>query len=188
MAKIPQFPLLRLDPPRTGRRLPGQANKSPKHKFPPEAQADRAPGQRLQRLARIFAEGRDPLELRADPSGLAPERLLVFELTSDVQNFSRALNRVPGLEFLGSEDIEGDDEDTNPTLYLMIPDGRALQQMVALWTQFQTGQALPEGFAPWRDLFAQLRDLRPWGPQDRVTSEDLAVLAQERADARGMVR
>jgi len=29
-------------------------------------------------MAQFFADGRDPLELRADPAGLAPERLLVL--------------------------------------------------------------------------------------------------------------
>ena len=128
------------------------------------------------------------MELRADPAGLAPERLLVFELTADVQNFARAAANVPGLEFIDAEDLEGDVEDKSPSLYLMIPDAVALQQMVNLWNRFHAGQALPEGLTPWRDLFAQLRALRPWGPQDRVSPEDLEVLAQERADARDMVR
>jgi hypothetical protein len=136
----------------------------------------------------VFAEGRDPLELRTDPTGLAPERLLVFELTADVQNFARAAANIPGLEFIGAEDLEADEEDKSPSLYLMIPDAAALQQMVNLWNRFQAGQELPEGFTPWRDLFAQLRALRPWGPEDRVSPEDLEVLAQERADSRGQVR
>jgi hypothetical protein len=139
-------------------------------------------------LAQAFAEGRDPLELRADPAGLAPERLLVFELTADVQNFARAAANVPGLEFIDAEDLEGDVEDRSPSLYLMIPNAVALQQMVNLWDRFQAGQALPGGLTPWRDLFAQLRTLRPWGPQDRVSPDDLEILARERADARGMVR
>jgi hypothetical protein len=109
-------------------------------------------------------------------------------LTTDVQNFARAAQLVPGLEFIGAEDLEGDDADKNPSLYLMIPDVAALRQMVSLWTRFQAGQPLPAGLTPWRNLFAQLKDLRPWGPQDRVTPEDLEILAQERADSRGMIR
>jgi hypothetical protein len=91
-------------------------------------------------LAQAFAGGRDPLELRADPAGLAPERLLVFELTADVQNFARAAANVPGLEFIDAEDLEGDVHDKNPSLYLMIPDVVALRQMVSLWNRFQAGQ------------------------------------------------
>ncbi len=139
-------------------------------------------------MAQTFAEGRDPLELRADATGLAPERLLVFDLTTDVQNFARAAANVPGLEFVGAEELEPDEFDEDPAVYLMIPNAAALQQMVGLWNRFRTGQDLPVGFAPWRDLFAQLRDLRPWGPQDRVSPEDAEILANEHADERGMVR
>ena len=119
---------------------------------------------------------------------MAPERLLVFELTNDVQNFARAAAQVPGLEFVGAEEFEGDEVDKTPTLYLMIPDTAALRQMVGLWGRYQAGQPLPDGFAPWRNLFAQLRDLRPWGPQDRVSPEDAEILAMERADDRGFIR
>lgn len=189
MAKLPQYPLLRLDPPKAGARQKRKAGGfAPPRKFTPAEQAARRAGLELQRLAQAFGAGRDPLELRADPDGLAPERLLVFELTDDVQNFARAAANVPGLEFIAAEGLEADEHDKNPSLYLMIPDATALRQMVSLWTRFRAGQALPDGMAPWRDLFAQLRDLRPWGPQDRVSPEDAAVLAEERADARGMVR
>ncbi len=139
-------------------------------------------------MAQTFADGRDPLELRDDPSGLAPERLLVFELTGDVQNFARAAAQVPGLEFIGAEEFEGDEVDKTPTFYLMISDAAALRQMVGLWTRYQSGLDLPDGFAPWRNLFAQLRDLRPWGPEDRISPEDAGVLAREHADERGFIR
>jgi hypothetical protein len=188
MAKPPQYPLLRLDPPKAGGRQKRKAAFPPPRQFGAAEQLGRRPGQALQRLAQAFAAGRDPLELRADAAGLAPERLLVFELTTDVQNFARAAQLVPGLEFIGAEDLDGDDVDKSPSLYLMIPDVAALRQMVSLWTRFQAGQPLPEGLTPWRNLFAQLRDLRPWGPQDRVTPEDFEILAQERADGRGMIR
>jgi subtilase family protein len=180
--------LLRLDPPTTGDRRKRSPGFAPSRKFDPADQRDRQPGVIFRRLAQTFEEGRDPLELRADPAGLAPERLLVFELTAEVQDFARAATRVPGLEFIGAEGLESDDFDDNPTLYLMIPDSVALQQLVSLWNRFQAGETLPAGMAPWRNLFAQLRDLRPWGPQDRISDEDLAVLAEERVDVRGMVR
>ncbi|WP_395943320.1 S8 family peptidase [Brevundimonas sp.] len=128
------------------------------------------------------------LQLRADPGGLAPERLLVFELTGDVGGFIRAAALVPGLEFVGADELEPDAQDRDPALYLMIPDGRALTQMSNLWREFAAGRALPYGFAPWRNLFLQMRDLRPWGPQDRLTKEDAAILAEQRADEKGCVR
>lgn len=119
---------------------------------------------------------------------MAPERLLVFELTGSVSNFARAAARVPGLEFIGAEDLDEDEADRSPVLYLLVPDAAALRQMLSLWRTWIDGKALPRGFTPWRDLFLQLREIRPWGPRDRVTAEDLLVLANENADEHGRVR
>jgi hypothetical protein len=44
------------------------------------------------------------LQLRADANSLAPERLLVFEVTGSVQNFANAVSRIAGLEFAGEEE------------------------------------------------------------------------------------
>src|SRR6266849_5566998 len=98
-----QYPLLRLDPPSPGGRRVRSPGFPHIRKYPAAEQRNRPPGLLLQRLAQAFAEGRDPLELRADPAGLAPERLLVFELTADVQNFARAAANISGLEFIDVE-------------------------------------------------------------------------------------
>lgn len=127
------------------------------------------------------------MELRRDPNGLAPERLLVFDLTGDVQKFAQAARRISGLEFIGADDQE-DEIEKDAVLYLMIPDAKALRQLHSLWKRWQANERLGSGFGPWEDLFAQLRDLRPWGPEDRVSAEDLSVLAQERADSDGFVK
>ena len=188
MAQIPENPLLRLDDPKIEGRQPGKPAFANPRRFPANQQRRSTAGQRFRRLGEVLDRGGDPLELRADPNGLAPERLLVFELTGDVANFVRAAANVPGLEFIGAEEIEADDEDKNPVLYLLIPDAAALRQMLSLWRDWLAGRGLPRGFAPWRDVFSRLRDLRPWGPKDRVTAEDLAVLAEEHADVEGKVR
>jgi hypothetical protein len=188
MAQIPESPLLRLDNPKIEGRQPGRQAFANARSFTVNQQRRGSAGQRFRRLGEVLDRGDDPLELRADPNGLAPERLLVFELTGDVANFARAAANVPGLEFIGAEEIEADEEDKNPVLYLLIPDATALRQMLSLWRDWLAGRDPPRGFAPWRAVFSQLRDLRPWGPKDRVTPEDLAVLAEEHADADGKVR
>jgi hypothetical protein len=188
MAQIPENPLLRLDDPEPESRRTAGPRFVQVRQFTPNQQRGASAGRQFGRLGDVLDQNRDPLELRADPQGMAPERLLVFELTGDVANFARAAVRVPGLEFVGAEDLDEDDEDRNPVLYLLIPDAAALKQLLSLWRDWLANRALPRGFAPWRDLFLQLRDIRPWGPKDRVTAEDLAVLAEEHADANGLVR
>jgi hypothetical protein len=115
-------------------------------------------------------EGR--LELASDPAGLAPERLLVFEVKGSIQNFIRAASRIQGLEFIGEEELEPVEEDSEPVLYLMVPNAEALTQILSLWSRWSRGDDLGYGFAPWRDLFGLLRDLRPWGPLDRLSALD----------------
>ncbi len=123
---------------------------------------------------------RDPagLALRADPAALAPERLLVFEVKGSIAAFARAINNVPGLELIDEEELPGD-EDKAPVAYLLVPDLRALRQIESLWRTWVAGRVLPQGFTPWRDVFACLRDLRVWGPADRVQRLDADVLAEE---------
>jgi hypothetical protein len=116
--------------------------------------------------------------LRADPTALAPERLLVFEVKGDVANFARAVNRVPGLELIDEEELPRD-EDTAPFAYLLVPDLEALRQLLSLWGTWRNTGELAEGYAPWRDVFACLRDLRVWGPADRVQPLDAEILEDE---------
>jgi hypothetical protein len=46
------------------------------------------------------------MELRHDPSSLAPERVIVFEIASTIANFQKAVARIEGLEFMA--EYEGD--------------------------------------------------------------------------------
>jgi hypothetical protein len=119
------------------------------------------------------------LELRRDPSALAPERLLVFELRGSIGTFANAVKRVAGLELIDEEELEADDRDRAPTVYLMVPNGTALRQIVSLWDIWRSGEKLPRGFTPWRDVFATLRDIRPWNANDRLADEERDVLVEE---------
>lgn len=88
------------------------------------------------------------------------------------------MRRIPGLELVDEEELIGDENDKLPVAYLMVPDVRALQNLASLWARWQRGE-LKRGSTVWRDVFSTLRDLRPWGPQDRVQPEDASILEQE---------
>lgn len=118
------------------------------------------------------------LELRQDPTALAPERLLVFEVRGSIQDFARAIAKVPGLELVDEEELPSD-EDKQPVAYLLVPDARALSQILRLWTIWLETGELPTGFAPWRNVFDCLRDIRPWGPTDRVQDVDRDILNEQ---------
>lgn len=180
-------PLLAM--PRPERRKPPAGVQGPRENIP-SADAVRQAGRlgpKFERLERALGDPDALGELRNDPSAIVPERALVFEVASEVTDFYRAVRGVPGLEFLGED--EGDaapddhfyipDKDGEPKedkrvprrFYFTIPDQTALRELVSLWQRFQHGEELGHGRTAWGDVFGHLADVRPWGPQDRLTAE-----------------
>ena len=102
----------------------------------------------------------------------------MFEVRGSINNFAAAVRRIPGLELVDEEELDADDADKAPVAYLMVPDVRALRDLKSLWDRWRRG-LLVTGETPWRDVFALLRDLRPWGPADRVQPDDTGVLTEE---------
>ena len=204
---MPEYPLLPLpafergDPPAARRFVP----RAPR--VPRGRQGERL-GPIFERLANVLEEERDGLSLLDDPSSIAPERALVLEVSGSLVDFQALAARVGGLEFLGDEEIEFDpDEDffepderrgregerrtdraLGGRLYLAMPDVEALRQLLSLWDRWQRGAGLPSGFAPWRDVFASLREVRPWGPADRLSDETIFRWREEIEDDPGEMR
>ena len=125
--------------------------------------------------------GRDTpiLELTADPTALAPERMLVFEVRGSITDLTKAIAKIPGMECIDEEELEGDSEDKEPVAYLLVPDLRALKEILSLWNIWRRKGKLGVGLAPWGHVFSLLRDLRLWGPSDRINDDDRDTLAEE---------
>lgn len=117
------------------------------------------------------------LELRSDPTALAPERLLVFEVRGSIQEFAKAVNEVVGLDFIDEEELEGDEGDKAPVAYLLVPDAQAMDQILSLWKRWSAGRL--DASKPWAKVFDLLRDLRTWGPDDRLSEEEQTFLEEE---------
>ena len=204
---MPEYPLLPLpafergEPPAAPRFVPRMSKLSRGRQ-----------GQRLgpvfERLANVLVEERDGISLRDDPSSIAPERALVLEVAGSMVDFQAFVARVDGLEFLGDEETEFDpDEDffeldtregrvgerrtdrsLGGRLYLAMPDVEALRQLLSLWDRWQRGEELPMGFSRWQDVFASLREIRPWGAADRLSKETISRWREEIEDDAGEVR
>src|SRR6185437_506923 len=162
-------PLLRLNAPKVVDRPTGKQKKIPQPTRFKLADQVRAHGPVFQRLRDALNQGDAALQLRADPMSLAPERVLVFEVKGPVQDFAKAVAKITGLEFAGEEELESGEPDEHPELYLLVPQLEALKQILSLWERWAKTGELPQGYAPWRNLFFLLRAVRPWGPQDRVS-------------------
>lgn len=177
MASDPSKPLLRLVPEPARDRPVGKPRSVPSpDRFPRERQTERF-GPVFSRLADVLDRDVSGLELRADPAALAPERLLVFEVRGQISGFAAAVAKVSGLEIVDEEELPSDDDDA-PVMYLLVSDARALEELLSRWRRYLRG-APQRGEAVWRDVFDRLRDLRPWGPTDRVQAGAAAALADE---------
>ncbi len=139
-------------------------------------------------LQQALAAGRvDAGATVTDPD---PELVVVFDLAGTVAEFARAVAGVPGLEFLAELDegsVDPDDDfytvssdgrtrgPVNETAYLAMTNARAVAQLIDLFEQWQANDAasFPHGLAPLRSAFRLLRDVRRWGPEDRVRETGL---------------
>lgn len=147
------------------------------------------PGHRAQaaRLGPKFQALQDAFEaeraqLRLDP-GREPERVLVLETVGQIDDFVKAVRRTPGMEWLGEweqEAIEADEyfyvEDhpertLGAKLYLIMSNQQAMEQLVRLWDHYRRDprRKVDLGLNKWRNVFAQLRDIRFWDERDRVS-------------------
>lgn len=113
-----------------------------------------------------------------------PQLVLVFEALDEQIDLTAVAQKV-GLEILVEAEgaIEPSDhyqliseKPRNPfigsCLHAVCLNQRALDDLLSLWRTWKQNKSLPYGYSPLRDLFAHLKDLRPWGPQDRLKMVD----------------
>jgi len=168
-------------------------------------------GQRLGPQFTALQQALDAGRVSVDDSTteVDPELVVVFDLAASVAEFARAAAAVPGLEFLlevDGEDFDADEDfhvvkDGQATtdvvtdsLYVVMSNAQAVSELMTLFGQWQNNPQgpLPRGLAPLRNVFGLLREIRRWGPQDRVREtglleqwrEDVAVVGQSATRAR----
>lgn len=172
-------PLLRLKTGRALRRQPGSSQYPPSPEAFNLSRQIREIGPKFDQLATLMDASNSGLEVRPDATALAPERLLVFEVRGAISSFANAIRNVPGLELIDEEAFPEDDDDKNPAAYLLVPNDVALRQILSLWRRWLEDRRMATGFTPWRDVFDTLRDIRAWGPQDRITDPERRILSEE---------
>jgi len=152
-------------------------------------------GPKFERLAQVAGDPAQIMQLRQDPEAIAPERAIVFEVTGSLTTFYEEASRI-GLEYLADDEheIEPDDdfrltdkpdEAISGRVYLAMPDLEALRQLVSLWRRYKAGERMADGFGLWTRLFDLLKDVRAWGPKDRLTAETLAIWQDQLEEAPG---
>ena len=124
------------------------------------------------------------MRVQADVAGAPPEQVLVLEIAGSVADFVRAVQQIEGAEWFGEVDevLEPDedfylddehiDQEIGGQLFLIMSNQQALDQIVSLWQRWtdDPAQRLERGLAPWKHVFAHLRDIRPWDAHDRINA------------------
>ena len=133
----------------------------------------------MQRVTAAFAAGR--VSATAEPAA-NPEQVLVLEVAGELTDFTKAIGKIPGLEFLveaaqervdsgddfAAVDRQGKVHRYDRQLYVILSDQAAWQELLKLWERFQKQEPMPYGKAPFGHLFSRLEALRPWDDRDRL--------------------
>ena len=189
---MPELPLLSLPAPETID-SPRRGGGGPRLIKPTRGRQGERLDPKFDRLARVVADPAQLMQLRQDPEAIAPERAIVFEVAGSLPTFYEEAARI-GLEYLADDEIEIDpdedfrladkpDDPISGRLYLAMPDLEALRQLVRLWDHYKARRQMADGFGIWTQLFGLLKDVRAWGPQDRLTVDTLRDWEQQLAEA-----
>ena len=132
------------------------------------------------------------LKIQQSPIGINPDFALVFEIIGTVSNFYTAVKNCDGLEWMFDKDYDNFEPDNdfykinesgqktneilNGKLYCVMSNQQAITQLLSLWQRHQNGETevFKRGFAGLRDVFVNIKNIRKWDAQDRI-SETFAI-------------
>jgi hypothetical protein len=173
-------PLLLFPRPASADRDKGHGRPASLH-IPPHTQQGHRLSPQFRQLHQIFNDRR--AELQRSTTGIIPEQVLVLEIIGGIDNFIVAVKHIQGMEWLGELDENDLPPDDNffrdeehrdgllsGRLYLVMVNQQAIQQLLSLWNHFKRDEqfVFHRGQTKWRDLFKHLKNIRPWGVEDRL--------------------
>lgn len=177
---MPNKPLLIFPTPTTIGRRKKQVIAPPVHHPSFDRQQQRL-GPKFEGIERTFETRR--VELLAQPTGAIPEQVIVLETVGSVDDFVTAVKSIPGMEWLGEWDEEYIQPDNdfyydeehrdkllNGRLYLVMTNQTAIAELLSMWERYKADPTvvLQRGRAKWKMMFQLLREIRQWGPEDRL--------------------
>ncbi|MGO9120135.1 MAG: S8 family peptidase [Desulfomonilaceae bacterium] len=141
---------------------------------------------KFQELAKAFEQR--VFELREDPSGAEPEMVLVMETAVDFGEFQKAVRKIEGLEWITEReeteilpdrdfyDKKHPDKKLRGRCYLVMSNLKGQEQLLSLWKKFSEDPNNPSieyHLRKWKKVFKLLKEIRPWGPKDRLEDTGL---------------
>ena len=147
-----------------------------------------------ERLSPKFDSLRQSFErskLQSSPAGVEPEMVLVLETIGRIDDFINTVKRIEGLEWLAAQDedliapdedfyhVNNDGEklekDLPGRLYLVMSNADGMQQLLSFWKRYksQPDKGFDRPFGRLYKIFSCLKDIRPWGAEDRLRETGL---------------
>nr|WP_321406590.1 S8 family peptidase [uncultured Carboxylicivirga sp.] len=137
------------------------------------------------------------VEIQDSTVGIDPEQVIVIKTIGSVAEFAKAVAKIQGLEWMGEVDIEGispdedffskkdENKDLSGTLYMLMSNQRALEEMLSLWNRikdepdlnFRSGKF--KGYAKFKEVFWHLKEVRRWGVEDRLLETGIIDIWKE---------
>lgn len=181
-------PLLAFGPPDVGAIPTVTPGYQPSPRGPGAARQSQRLTPRFQALQEAISAGRAALSGTAHDSD--PEMVVVFDVVGTADKFAKAVGRIRGLEFLAEQqdvdqpsdddfvvvDRNGHRSDTvSESLCVVMANAQAVTELISLFHHWVADPTAPFqwGLTPLRDAFHLLRDVRRWGPEDRVQDTGL---------------
>lgn len=156
------------------------ARSNPKVDVPGGVRQGQRLDSRFEALERAFG---DQINFVASLGASDPELVVVFEGLDervDLTNVAESL----GFEILSEVETESEPDPDFPRrskdqslpvpgcIHAVCLNRSAMDELLRYWAEWKRSQRLPYGYTPLRELFAHLRDIRPWGPLDRARATD----------------
>lgn len=143
-------------------------------------------GQRLgTKMTGLDAAFDEQIDLMQSLGASDPQLVVVLEAVDERIDLA-AVAQLVGFEVLTEVETTFDDDPAFPRtrsgnytvsacLHAVCVSQAAKQALLSQWSQWQRDGRLDYGYSRVRDLFQHLKDVRPWGPQDRVRLADLGA-------------
>lgn len=135
------------------------------------------------------------IAIQQSMTGIDPEQALVFETIGSVEDFSNAVSKIDGFEWLGEieEEITPDDDffpvndagelDEGKSLtgriYLIFTNVSAMSELLSLWNlwlsnpNFNCQSGEYRGKGKFKEVFKLLKNIRKWGIEERFEETNL---------------
>lgn len=126
----------------------------------------------------------DQIQLAQSIAAADPQLILVLEAREESIDLTKVADDL-GIELLVEAEsrVDPDQEFTltsakprspliSSCLHAVCVNQASLDDLLRLWRTWKRDRKLPRGRAPLRDFFLHLKDVRPWGPKDRLKMID----------------